>query len=108
MVNKDILKGSTDMELRERDIERSLAAMVKRHGGLCLKWTCPGWTGVPDRIILMPGGRIFFVELKRPRGGGVCTRQVWWRNKLEKLGFYHCFIWNHDDVDRFVAEVLGA
>lgn len=90
----------------EKEIEGRLVNAVRNRGGLCLKWVCPGWSGVPDRIILMPGGRIFFAELKRPRGGRVSTRQLWWQNKLERLGFYHCFIWSHDDVDRFVAEVL--
>ena len=43
----------------EKDIERKLVDMVKRHGGLCLKWVCPGWSGVPDRIVLLPPGKIF-------------------------------------------------
>lgn len=42
----------------EKDIERKLRFMVERQGGQCLKWVCPGWSGVPDRIILLPGGRI--------------------------------------------------
>ena len=37
----------------ERDIERKLVGVVKHHGGLCLKWVCPGWAGVPDRIVLL-------------------------------------------------------
>ena len=45
----------------ERDIERALVGMIKRHDGLCLKWVCPGWAGVPDRIVLLPGGRVLFV-----------------------------------------------
>ena len=50
----------------EKEIEKKLIAMVKRHGGLCLKWVCPGWSGVPDRIILLPGARVYFIETKRP------------------------------------------
>jgi hypothetical protein len=92
----------------EKEIETRLVHAVRERGGLCLKWVCPGWSGVPDRIILMPGGRIYFVELKRPKGGRISSRQLWWSTKLTRLGFYHCFIWNHDDVDRFVAERLGA
>ena len=38
----------------EKEIERKLRLMVVKHGGLCLKWVCPGWSGVPDRIVLMP------------------------------------------------------
>ena len=54
----------------EKDIERKLCHIVEDHGGMCLKWVCPGWAGVPDRICLLPGGRVFFVETKIP--GRVC------------------------------------
>ena len=82
------------MTERERDIERALVGMVKRHGGLCLKWVCPGWSGVPDRIILLPGGRVIFVETKRPKGGEVAKLQEWWGRKIKDLGFQHLFIKN--------------
>ena len=51
----------------EKEIEAKLVDVVKRHGGMCLKWVCPGWAGVPDRIVLLPGGKVIFVELKRPK-----------------------------------------
>ena len=82
----------------ERDIEKALVAMIKRRGGLCLKWVCPGWAGVPDRIILLPGGHIIFAELKRPKGGKVSPLQQWWREKLSELGFDHYYIYNHENV----------
>ena len=41
---------------RERNVERRLVDLVRRRGGLCLKWTSPGTVGVPDRIVVMPGG----------------------------------------------------
>ena len=90
----------------ERDIERALVGMVKKKNGLCLKWTCPGWSGVPDRIILLPGGRIIFAELKRPRGGKVDPLQLWWREKLMSLGFRHYIIKNRTDIN-MLEEVLG-
>ena len=82
----------------ERDIERGLVNMVKRHGGMCLKWVCPGWSGVPDRIVLLPGGRICFVELKRPKGGKVSKLQLWWRDKLRELGFAHAIVYTPEDI----------
>ena len=75
------------MTALERDVERALVGMVKRHGGLCLKWVCPGWSGVPDRIVLLPGGHIFFVETKRPKGGRYSPMQDKWRDWLIRLGF---------------------
>ena len=85
----------------ERDIERALVNRVKKRGGYCLKWVCPGWSGVPDRIILLPGGRIVFVELKRPEGGRLSELQKWWHNKLNDLGFDYWVIWNQQDLKLF-------
>lgn len=50
----------------ERDIENALVRRVKVLGGMCEKFTSPGRRSVPDRIVTLPGGRIVFVELKRP------------------------------------------
>lgn len=72
----------------EKSIENILRKAVEDEGGVCLKWTCPGHRGVPDRMILFPGGIIAFVELKRPgakvKAGGL---QEWWREKIQSFGF---------------------
>ena len=86
------------MSTLEKEIEKKLTDTVRKQGGLCLKWTCPGWAGVPDRIILLPGGRVVFAELKRPKGGVISSRQKWWANKLSCMGFIHLWIRNEDDV----------
>ena len=52
--------------MREKSIEEKLVAAVKVQGGVCWKFTSPGTAGVPDRIVLMPFGRIGFVEVKTP------------------------------------------
>lgn len=85
----------------EKDIEKKLVDTVRKRGGLCLKWVCPGWAGVPDRIVLLPGGRIVFVELKRPKGGVLSDRQKWWRRKLIELGFHHWVIWDMTNLTQF-------
>jgi hypothetical protein len=92
------------METLEKDIEAKLTNIVKKYGGLCLKWVCPGWAGVPDRIVLLPGGRVVFVETKRPRGGVLSSRQKWWAKKLIDLGFQYWTIWDFAELSLF-AEV---
>jgi hypothetical protein len=50
--------------MREKQIEMALVYRVKELGGLCEKFVSPGRRAVPDRIVTLPGGKIFFVELK--------------------------------------------
>ena len=90
----------------EKDIEKALIRKVRNRDGLCLKWVCPGWAGVPDRIVLLPRGRVAFVELKRPKGGQLSSRQVWWMRKLQALGFIHCVIWTFEELKLFEEVVL--
>jgi len=50
----------------ERDVEAWLVAEAKRRGGVAIKFTSPQRRAVPDRMVLLPGGKLFFVETKRP------------------------------------------
>lgn len=85
----------------EKDIETKLRKLVEGYGGRCLKWVCPGWVGVPDRLILLPGGRIIFVETKRPKGGRLSAMQIKWRDWLTGLGFQYMQVWDKADLCRF-------
>ena len=90
----------------EKEIEKRLKDMVESHGGLCLKWVCPGWSGVPDRMLLLPGGQVVFVETKRPKGSKVSELQKWWQRRLTKLGFYACFVFTYQDVEVLEREIV--
>ena len=91
----------------EKDIEKSLSRMVASHGGLCLKWVCPGWAGVPDRIILLPGGHVMFVELKRSTKCHGSSMQIWWARKLRALGFIHFWVKSHEDVKALEKSIVA-
>lgn len=83
----------------EKEIERALVRKVKERGGYCLKWVCPGWSGVPDRIILLPGAHVIFAEIKRPKGGVLSKLQRKWLELLGRLGFKTAVVWTKDDVN---------
>lgn len=52
--------------MREKVIEQKLGTEVKKRGGICPKFTSPGFDGMPDRLVLLPVGKVGFVELKAP------------------------------------------
>ena len=72
--------------MRESEIERRLAVSVKRLGGMAVKFVSPSLDGVPDRIVLLPGGKVAFVELKVP-GKKLRPLQGKRKRQLEGLGF---------------------
>ena len=96
------------MTTLEKDIEKKLREMVERHGGLCLKWVCPGWSGVPDRIILLPGARVIFAETKKPKGGRLSQLQRWWQKKLTRLGFWSVVVWDEDNIKTLELVILDG
>ena len=69
----------------EKSIESSLGRAVQRRGGLWYKFVSPGQPGVPDRIIVVPGGRIVFVELKTLQGR-LEKIQQWQIDRLREAG----------------------
>lgn len=91
----------------EKDIEKKLRQKVRKAGGWCLKWVSPGNAGVPDRIVLLPGARIIFVETKCPEGGVLSARQKWWRKTLQDLGFTYRTVWDMADVLIFERDFLN-
>lgn len=72
--------------MREIEIEEYLVKEAKKRHGLCLKFICPSMDGVPDRILLLPGGKIAFVELKAP-GKKPRALQIKRMKQIAKLGF---------------------
>jgi len=72
--------------MREKTIEQKLKTAVGDRGGLALKFVSPGMDGMPDRLILLPGGRMTFAEVKSP-GKRLRPLQVKRKRQLESLGF---------------------
>lgn len=85
----------------EKWLELRLKHEVKKKGGLALKWVSPGNNGVPDRIVLMPGNRAYFVELKST-GQDMKPLQKVWRRMLTNLGFKHFLIDDKESLINFL------
>lgn len=92
------------MAVRERTVERRFDLLAARHGGLSVKWGAPGRVGVPDRLLFMPDGRLYLVELKRP-GGRPRASQLAFHAKLERRGFHVHVV---DDADAFYRMIGDA
>lgn len=69
----------------EKKVEQRLVQRAKDNGGLAIKWVAPSMSGVPDRIVFLPGGRVIFVELKAP-GRMPTPLQMRIHDMLLKLG----------------------
>jgi len=72
--------------MTEKNIEQKLVSSVKNMGGIAPKFVSPGFDGMPDRLVLIPNGKIAFVELKAP-GKIMRPLQVRRKRQLERLGF---------------------
>jgi len=89
--------------LSEKQIEKKLVEAVKQRGGLAPKLISPGMDGMPDRMVLLPGECILFVEVKAP-GRKPRPLQVLRHRQLTELGFE---VYVLDDPDQ-IPEILSG
>lgn len=73
-------------------------------GGKCLKWVSPGNDGVPDRIVIVPGIGVHFVELKASCGRA-SAKQLWWRKWFHKAGVPCDILIGREDVERWCDSI---
>lgn len=90
--------------MREKLIEEKLVSAVKAQGGVCWKFTSPGTAGVPDRIVLMPSGRIGFVEVKAPGEKPRPLQRIRIKT-LRRLGFKVFVLDSPDQIGGIVDEI---
>lgn len=84
---------------RESKLETELVARVRALGGIAEKVTTLGNRGFFDRLVLLPGGRVIFVECKRPKGGRVSAHQILRADRYRALGAEAVLIKNSVDID---------
>ncbi len=93
--------------MSEKHIERKLVEITRKNGGLALKFVSPGFDGVPDRLVLLPGGRVGFVEMKSP-GERMRTLQMRRKKHLESLGFKVFCVDDAERIGEVLDEIRGA
>ena len=86
----------------ERDIEAYLVRRVKERGGKAYKFVSPTNRGVSDRLVVLPGGYVWFVEVKT-EGGRVSPLQRVFADEVKALGCNYALVWSKENVDAFVA-----
>lgn len=92
--------------MREKTIEAKLVQSVRSKGGLALKFFSPACDGVPDRLVLLPDGKIAFIELKAP-GKTLRPLQVRRKRQLEALGFSVYCIDRPEQIETVLQEMGG-
>lgn len=90
--------------MQEKQIENYLRDKIKKLGGIAYKFVSPGNNGVPDRLILLPNGRIKFVELKK-QGGKTSKIQDMQIARMRSLGQDVRIIDSIEKVDEFINEI---
>ncbi|EAG3226877.1 VRR-NUC domain-containing protein [Listeria monocytogenes] len=92
--------------MREKQVEQALVKAVKANGGICPKFTSPGLAGVPDRLVLMPNGKLGFVEVKAPKKKPRAL-QFYRMKQLTDLGF-QCFVLDKIEQIPELLERIGG
>ena len=90
------------IKVKESVIEALLVARVEALGGRCEKVAVNGRRGFFDRLIVLPGGRIIFAELKRPQGGRLSQHQRLYATSFKLLGAEVALIRNAVDIDQLL------
>jgi hypothetical protein len=93
--------------VNEKHIEKKLVEAVRHSGGLAPKFVSPGWDGVPDRIILLPSGRMAFAEVTSP-GKKMRPLQVRRNPQLEGMGIKGYCIDSTEQIGGVIDEIRGT
>ncbi|NRT34528.1 hypothetical protein BJV38_002885 [Clostridium beijerinckii] len=92
--------------MEESRIESYLKKQIEKIGGKAYKWNPIGVIGVPDRMVLLPGGKVIFVELKAP-GEKLRKIQEYRAKKLRKLGFKVECLDTVEKVEIFIENIMS-
>lgn len=89
--------------MKESTIEKHLVAQVKARGGAAYKFTSPAHRGVADRIVCLPDGQTWFVELKAP-GGRLSELQKIFAEDMARMNQRYACLWSKEQVEKWLHE----
>ena len=92
--------------MRESEVEQYLVWHVARMGGVAYKFKSVNRRGVADRVVCLPGGQTWFIELKTT-GGRLAPLQKLFAQEMERMGQRYVCLWTKEQVDAWVATVSG-
>lgn len=97
----------TSLNKREKVTEQKLAQAVKLRGGICPKFTSPGFDGMPDRLVLLPNNHAGFVEVKA-KGEKPRPLQLARHRLLQKLGFKVYVLDDPEQIGEILDEIQST
>ena len=95
-----------DLQMLEKNIEAHLVKRVKALGGVAYKFTSPAHRGVADRVVCLPDGQTWFVELKT-EGGRLSPLQKVFAVDMARMNQKYVCLWNKEQVDEFITSHYG-
>ena len=93
------------MLMREIEVESYLVRCVEQAGGRCEKFIPDHRAGWPDRIVMMPGGLLVWVETKKPKGGRLSDLQRYAHGILRGLGQRVEVVWTKAEADELIRDM---
>jgi len=94
-------------KMLEKEIEMQLARAVRKMGGRAVKFISPGFDGMPDRLVLLPGGKCGFVEVKAP-GKRMRALQRVRHEMLKALGFKAYVLDAKEQIEEIINDICSA
>ena len=92
------------VDILEREIESKFTEQMESLGCLVCKFVSPGKAGMPDRLVIIPGGKVWFAEMKRP-GEKLRPLQVFWKKQMESLGAKYYVVDSYKAIANVAADI---
>lgn len=92
--------------MKEKIIEKYLVQCVKDLGGRAYKFTSPAHRGVADRVVCLPNGQTWFIELKAP-DGRLSELQKIFASDMALMNQKYACLWSKEQIDGWIIEAVS-